>query len=176
MKSELTPRDRRAPRKSESLRPFDANGTIAEIVVEPETREVRHLKLFDDRLRFKCQRCATFCCKLGGPRLTPKDVVQLKKTGLPATEFLDSVNMCLKNTPSGFCVLLEFDSQKQSYQCKVYPHRPDHCRLYPFHFEKVDSKRFLVTLLPCKGINRHRGAIVDERFLTANLTSLILHQ
>jgi len=147
---------------------LDSDAKIAEISIEPETGNVKHIALFGNNLRFKCHRCATFCCKLGGPRLSSKDVEQLKMAGLTRAEFLDAPNGCLKNTVSGSCVFLKFDSQKQLYECTVYPYRPAGCRLYPFHVEKTSSDRFVLKLLPCKGINRRLGAIIDERFLIDN--------
>jgi Fe-S-cluster containining protein len=153
---------------------LDSDGKIAEISVEPKTGKVKHTALFRNDLRFKCQRCATFCCKLGGPRLSSKDVEQLKKSGLTRAEFLDATNGCLKSVGSGSCVFLEFDSRKQFYECTVYRYRPSLCRLYPFHIEKTSSDRFLLKLLPCKGLNRHVGAIIDKRFLINNMLGLLL--
>jgi Fe-S-cluster containining protein len=151
---------------------LDSDGKIAEISIEPETGKVKHIVLFSN-LRFKCQRCATFCCKLGGPRLSSKDVEQLKKAGLTRAEFLDATNGRLKSMVSGSCVFLKFDSQKQFYECTVYPYRPALCRLYPFHIEKTSSDRFVLKLLPCKGINRRLGAVIDERFLIDNVLGLL---
>jgi Fe-S-cluster containining protein len=71
-------------------------------------------------------------------------------------------------------VLLKFNSQKQFHECKVYPHRPALCRLYPFCVEKTSSDGFVLKLLPCKGVNRRLGAIIDERFLIDNVLGLLL--
>jgi Fe-S-cluster containining protein len=152
---------------------LDSDGKIAEISVEPKTGKVKHTTLFSNDLRFKCQRCATFCCKLGGPRLSSKDVEQLKKAGLTRAEFVDATNECPKSTVSGSCVFLEFDSRKQLYGCMVYSYRPSLCRLYPFHIEKTSSDRFVLKLLPCKGLNRHVGAVIDKRFLINNMLGLL---
>jgi len=153
---------------------LDSDGKIAEISVEPETGNLKHIELFSQNLRFKCQRCAIFCCKLGGPRLSSKDVELLKKTGLTTAKFLDTANGRIKSTVSGSCVFLKPDSQKQFYECTAYPYRPTLCRLYPFQIEKTSLHRFILTLLPCKGINRHLGAIIDERFLIDNVLDLLL--
>ena len=152
---------------------MDSDGKIAEISIEPETGNVKYIALFGNNLRFKCRRCATFCCKLGGPRLSSKDIIQLKKAGLTRAEFLDATNRRLKSMVSGSCVFLKSDSQKQFYECTVYPYRPALCRLYPFHIEKTSSDRFVLKLLPCKGVNR-LGAIIDERFLIDNVLGLLL--
>jgi Fe-S-cluster containining protein len=153
---------------------LDSDAKIAEISIEPETGNVKRIALFGSDLRFKCQRCATFCCKLGGPRLSSEDVKRLKKAGLTRAEFLDATNGRLRSTVSGSCVFLKFDSQERFYGCTVYPHRPALCRLYPFHIEKSGSDRFVLKLLPCKGINRRLGAIIDEHFLVDNVLGLLL--
>jgi Fe-S-cluster containining protein len=152
---------------------LDSDEKVAEISIELETNNVKHVALFSNNLRFKCLRCATFCCKLGGPKLSSKDVKQLEKAGLTRAEFLDPVNGRLKSTVSGSCVFLKFDSQKQLYECTVYPYRPAMCRLYPFHIEKTSSDKLVLKLLPCKGINRHLGAIIDERFLIDNVLGIL---
>jgi Fe-S-cluster containining protein len=147
---------------------------MAEISIEPETGNVKHIALFSKNLRFKCQRCATFCCKLGGRRLSSNDVEQLKKAGLTRAEFLDATNGRPKSTVSGSCVFLRFDSQNRFYECTVYRYRPALCRLYPFHIKKVGSDRFVLELLPCRGINRRLGAVIDERFLIDCVLGLVL--
>lgn len=153
---------------------LDSEKKTAEIRIEPEIGNVKHIALFSDDLRFKCRRCAAFCCKLGGPRLSSKDVERLRKAGLTRAEFLDATNATLKNTVSGSCVLLKYDSKRRFYECTVYSNRPTLCRLYPFYIEKAGSDRFVLKLLPCRGINRRLGTIIDERFLIDNVLGLLL--
>jgi Fe-S-cluster containining protein len=153
---------------------LDPDEKIAEISIEPETGKVKHIALFDNDLRFKCQRCAIFCCKLGGPRLFSEDVEQLEKGGFTEAAFLDETSGRVKSMVSGSCVFLRFDSRKQFYECAVYPYRPALCRLYPFYVEKTSSDRFVLKLLPCKGISRRVGTIIDERFLIDNVLGLLL--
>jgi Fe-S-cluster containining protein len=161
------------PHKTWSPNVLDSDGKIAEISIEPQTGNIKHIELFSNSLRFKCRRCGTFCCKLGGPVLSSKDVERLKKADLTSAEFLDTTNGRLKSMVSGSCVFFKFDSQKQFYECTVYAYRPALCRLYPFHVEKISSDKFVLKLLPCKGINRHRGAIIDERFIIDNVLDLL---
>jgi Fe-S-cluster containining protein len=164
----------RKPHKTfRSPHALDSNSDIAEISFEPETGSVKHIVLFGDSLRFKCRRCATFCCKLGGPRLSSKDVEQLKKAGLTRTEFLDATSGRLKSSVSGSCVFLKSNSRKQFYECTIYAYRPALCRFYPFHIEKASSDRIVLKLLPCKGISRRLGAVIDERFLIDNVLVLL---
>jgi Fe-S-cluster containining protein len=153
---------------------LDSDAAIAEVSIDPETGKIKHLAVFVNNLRFKCQRCATFCCKLGGPRLSSKDVEQLQKAGLARAEFLDPANGRLKSVVSGSCVFLKFDSHKQIHECTIYQCRPTMCRLYPFHIEKISSDRFVLELLPCRGINRRRGAIINERCLIDNVLGSLL--
>ena len=89
------------PKTLRSPYALDSDANIAEISIEPETGNVKHIALFGNNFRFKCQRCPTFCCKLGGPKLSSKDVEQLKKAGLTRAEFLNATNGCLRNTVSG---------------------------------------------------------------------------
>jgi Fe-S-cluster containining protein len=154
---------------------LDSDEKVAEISIELETGKAKHITLSSNNLRFKCQHCATFCCKLGGPRLSSKDSEQLEKAGLTRTEFLDLTSGRLRSKASGSCVFLKSVSQKQFYECMVYPYRPTLCKLYPFHIEKTSSDRFVLKLLPCKGIDRRHGAIINERFLIDNVLGLLLH-
>jgi Fe-S-cluster containining protein len=147
---------------------------IAEISIEPKTGNIKHIELFNSNLRFKCERCATFCCKLGGPILSSKDVERLKKAGLSEPEFLETTSRCLRNTVSGSCKFLRFDPQKQLYECTIYPYRPTLCRLYPFDIRKTRSDRFALELLPCKGINRQLGAVIDEHFIIDEVLGSLL--
>lgn len=142
---------------------------IAYISLEPKTLRVKRITLYERRLRFRCKRCATFCCKLGGPALSLKDVESLKKAGRREAEFLDAAESSLRNEASGSCVFLEYDKEKDIYACTVYHHRPTLCRLYPFHLEKTRSNSFVLKIMPCRGISRRYGEPIDEKFIMAGL-------
>jgi len=146
-----------------------SDGKIAQIILEPKTRSVRHITFYIKNLRFKCKRCATFCCKLGGPTLTLKDVERLKKAGCCEADFLDIVHSSLKNTASGSCVLLKFDAEKSVYKCEVYHQRPALCRLYPFHLEKTGPNSLVLKIMPCRGTSRRYGELVEEKFFKNKL-------
>jgi Fe-S-cluster containining protein len=148
---------------------MESDGNVAQISLESQTRSIKHVTFYVKDLRFRCKRCATFCCKLGGPPLSLKDVKCLKKAGHSETEFLDASHGRLKNTAHGSCVYLRFDTEKHIYECAVYDYRPALCRLYPFHFEKTSPNSFVLKTIPCKGINRCYGELVDERFILGNL-------
>jgi len=146
-----------------------SDGNIAQISFEPGTRNVKNITFFIRNLRFKCKRCATFCCKLGSPTLSLKDVERLKKAGFKEVEFLDDVHGSLKNKADGSCVFLQLNKERRFSECSVYDSRPALCRLYPFHFEKISPSSFMLKILPCRGINRRYGELVDERFIITHL-------
>lgn len=149
---------------------MESDGDIAKINFEPETRNVKNITFFIRNLRFKCKRCATFCCKLGGPMLYLKDVERLKKAGYQEVEFLDDAHGSLKNKADGSCVFLQLDKERHFSECSVYDSRPALCRLFPFHFEKISPSSFMLKILPCRGINRRSGELVDEKFIITHLT------
>jgi hypothetical protein len=68
---------------------MELSENIAQISLEPQAHSVKHITLHFFYHRFKCKRCAIFCCKLDGPKLTARDVERLKKTGRCETDFLD---------------------------------------------------------------------------------------
>jgi len=155
---------------------MESDGNIARISFESRTRNVRNITFitfFIRNLRFKCKRCATFCCKLGGPTLSLKDVERLRKAGYKEVEFLDGAHGSLKNKADSSCVFLQLDKERRFYECSVYDSRPAFCRLYPFHFEKISSSSFMLKILPCRGINRRYGELVDERFVIVHLLDTV---
>jgi len=144
------------------------DGDIAKVSLEPETRNVKQVTFCIKNLRFKCKRCATFCCKLGGPKLSVGDVERLKQAGYEETEFLDAVNGSLKNRSDGSCVFLRL-KERGVYECSVYDARPTLCRLYPFHFQEMSSSLFILKIMPCRGISRSTGEPVNARFIVTHL-------
>lgn len=148
---------------------MDLDENIARINFDPKTHSVKYVTLYVKNLRFQCKRCATFCCKLGGPTLSASDVERLKKAGYCQNEFLEAPHNRLKSAADGSCIYLKFEAEKQAYGCSVYDHIPALCRLYPFHFEKPSLDWFVLKLMPCLGINRRGGVLFDEEFIVANL-------
>jgi Fe-S-cluster containining protein len=148
---------------------MELNESIAQIGLEPKIHRIKHITLHVKNLRFKCKRCATFCCKLGGPTLSTRDIERLKKTGCFETDFLDASNSRLKSTTNGSCIYLKIDAEKQIYECAVYNHRPALCRLYPFHFEETNANDFVLQIMPCMGLNPRYGEIINERFIIDTL-------
>jgi len=148
---------------------MESDGNIAKISLEPRTGNVKDITFCIRNLRFKCKRCAIFCCKLGGPTLSSKDVERLKKAGYKEAEFLNSKQHGLRNRTDGSCTFLHTNKGRDIYECSIYDLRPALCRLYPFHFEKISSGSFMLQILPCRGINQRYGELVDEKFIITHL-------
>jgi Fe-S-cluster containining protein len=137
-------------------------------------------------VRFKCSRCATFCCKLGGPKLTRKDIERIKQAGYTVKDFLEPVpnnefkglsimRGDLKNRKDGSCIFLKFDVKENRYACSIYDFRPALCRLYPFDFDWAGSNIILLNLIPCcRGLNLPDGDLVDEEFIANHLLDSLI--
>jgi len=149
------------------VKQLNTDGKIAEIRLEPETFKIQCIKFYERKLRFKCKRCATFCCKLGGPKLSIYDVERLKQAGYDETEFLDAIHYSLKNTADGSCVFLQLNKERDVHACSVYDSRPTLCRLYPFYFQKMSPSLFVLKIMLCRGISRRIGEPVDEGFINS---------
>lgn len=154
--------------------------TLARIIINSETRQVKDLSLFQKHFRFKCGRCATFCCRLGGPKLARKDVERIEEAGYLVKDFLEPTNGefkdlpttpgNLKNREDGSCIFLKFDAKQNRYQCSIYDFRPILCKLYPFDFERVGSNIVVLKVIPCcRGLNNSNGKLVDESFIINHL-------
>jgi len=164
---------------------LDLNENIARVIVNPKTKRVAKIILHQKHLRFKCQRCAAFCCKLGGPKLTGKDVDRIEQAGYSLEEFLESVSknefkglpiMCgrLKSKEDGSCVFLSFEAEKNMYKCSIYEVRPALCRLYPFDFERINSSFFMLKFISCcKGLYKRDGELVSKSFVNKKLNVIL---
>lgn len=147
---------------------------IAEILLDIKDRRVQHITFYEKRLRFKCQRCAVFCCKLGGPKLSERDIQHLKQIRSNASEFLD-IHGRLRDKEDGSCIFLKFDVEREVHECSVYDYRPALCRIYPFHVEKSSPNSYTLKLIPCcNGLNTKDGELVNENFIKINLLDALL--
>jgi Fe-S-cluster containining protein len=159
------------------------NEALASITLDSELK-IADFSLEQKHFRFKCKRCATLCCKLGGPLLTRKDVERIEAKGYPAKDFLEPVNNesnlaslygNMKNREDGSCIFLEFDVKLNCYKCSIYDSRPLLCRLYPFSFETGDSNRIALKFIPCcRGLNNPEGEPFNENFVTNSLLEPLL--
>jgi len=131
--------------------------------------------------RFKCQRCASLCCRLGGPPLSRNDIDRIKRRGYDAVEFSESTSLrgfgfpdatqrLMKSGENGSCIFLKSGKEEGVHECAIYDQRPALCRLYPFYLETVDSRTFCLKVIPCcRGLNNPDGELVDEKFFFKHL-------
>jgi Fe-S-cluster containining protein len=159
---------------------------IAEVIFDPEAKRIVKMTFYDNDLRFRCRRCAVFCCKLGGPILTKSDVERAKLAGHRLEDFLETTvdqkfkglpTMVgnLKNNNDGSCIFLKSSPKRGVYECPIYDSRPSRCRLYPFDFERVSPNSFRLKLIPCcNGLNAEDGELVNENFITKHLLNALL--
>jgi len=156
------------------LQPTQNDEKIAEITIKPKPRQVIRLGFLATPLKFRCQRCAVFCCKLGGPKLSSKDIDQLKQAGYSPDRFLDAEQASLKSKEDGSCIFLSLNSKEGLHQCMAYDYRPVLCRLYPFVFEKSGQNSYALKFIPCcKGLNTPDGETVNGKFFSKNLEKLL---
>jgi Fe-S-cluster containining protein len=155
---------------------MEFDGKIAEITIDPKTERVIHLDFRGTHVSFRCQRCAVFCCKLGAPKLLPKDIERLKQAGYSPDTFLDSKQTSLKSKEDGSCIFLSFNAEEGLHQCSVYYCRPTFCKLYPFEFEKSGPKSYTLNLIPCcNGLNTPNGEEVDEKYFVQFLQEILFN-
>jgi Fe-S-cluster containining protein len=159
---------------------------IAEVFFDPEAKRIVRMTLYQDDVRFRCRRCAVFCCRLGGPILTKSDMERAKLAGCRLEDFLETTvdpkfkglpTMVgnLKNNEDGSCILLKSSPKRGVYECPIYDSRPTRCRLYPFDFERVSPNSFTLKLIPsCNGLNAEDGELVNETFITKRLLTPLL--
>ena len=155
---------------------------LAKITVDSKSRQIRDISLLQKHFRFKCKRCATLCCRLGGPKLSKKNVEGIEEAGYNTKDFLEPVdsesrNMSvvrgnLKNREDGACIFLRFEAKQNHFKCSIYDDRPILCRLYPFDFDKYSSNIVFLKFIPCcRGLNSPDGELVDEKWIKSNLVA-----
>lgn len=159
---------------------------IAKIVVNLKTKQNVDITFYKRNFRFKCKRCAIFCCKLGGPNLTGNDVQRIKDAGYTMNKFLEptakrkgnstlKMQSRLRKRDNGSCVFLRFNVKLKIYECSIYDVRPILCRIYPFDFERINSNSFMLKFIPCcNGLNSPDGELVKEKFINNYLLDAIL--
>jgi len=143
---------------------------IAEITLYSRHRrvEVEHCS---NRFTFTCQRCGTFCCKLGAPKLLESDIERIERAGYRAADFLSPDRTTIVSRRDGSCSFLSPCGTSGCYKCLIYAARPALCRLYPFALSKSGRDRYALRLIPaCLGVNTKGGEPIDVKFV-ANLVN-----
>jgi Fe-S-cluster containining protein len=151
---------------------------IARVRIDPESGQFLDIRLFEKGLRFKCRRCAVYCCKLGGPCLTKEDIEQIESAGYKTSEFVEDskrkygellMTSAMKNREDGSCTFLRTDEKRNTYECSIYAIRPIFCRLFPFEIKRMDLSSFLLNILPCNGLSDADGELVNTGFFVKHL-------
>jgi len=138
-----------------------------------EGTHVRTFKLDTKDLRFNCRRCATFCCRLGGPVVSRKDLARLRRGIRKIDRFTEtvavgtSVAKVLASKPNGQCILLS-KGRRNRYRCLAYELRPDVCRTYPLKLIRQGS-RLTVLVFPCRGLNYREGELINGELVSKYL-------
>lgn len=156
------------------------NDTLGIFTLNKKTKKASDLEVTQKQFRFKCKRCATLCCKLGGPELLEYDVKKIETTGYQRKDFLESSEKTgfnltravgfLKTREDGSCVFLTQNSNMNYFICSIYKVRPVLCRIYPFMIESLDQNKMVIKFIPCcKGLNNPEGKILDEKFFSRKL-------
>jgi len=162
---------------------LEPNEEIVTIFLDTKTKQVSDITLHKENIRFKCRRCATFCCQLGGPKLTQKDIKRIVRAGPKAKDFFVPYKGGSENSPTflgslknldGSCIFLKFSPEKGIYKCSIYDFRPALCKLYPFDFHEMNSQSIVLKLIPCcRGLNNLEGELVNEGFIVDSLLDAI---
>lgn len=156
---------------------------IARVTVDLEKRQILDIRLYERNLRFKCKRCAIFCCKLGGPGLAKKDIERIKSAGYDMSEFTEPakrqhgnfsiMQSAVKSKEDGSCIFLTMEGKTNAYKCLIYDFRPTLCKLYPFSFKKRSHNSFILRFIPCcSGLNVPDEELVNEKFIANHLSEL----
>ncbi|UCC33411.1 MAG: YkgJ family cysteine cluster protein [Candidatus Bathyarchaeota archaeon] len=159
---------------------LERNEELARITLNPKTMQILNIIIYERKLRFKCRRCATFCCRLGGPKLTRKDALCIAQGGYAREEFLIPFRKewnssstflgDLRSNEEGSCIFLKFNSDEGNYECSIYDSRPSLCKLYPFDFRNESPQSISLGLIPCcRGLNNPDGELVDEGYIMDSL-------
>jgi len=161
-----------------------ADQEIARVTFNCKEKRILDITLLRKDLRFKCKRCAVFCCKLGGPIVKEADLKLLAKIGLDPFKFLvplrrpydrqkDAVG-ALKQKKDGSCIFLRYDRSTGLYECRIYEARPSLCKLYPFEFVPEEDGTGVLSVIPCcNGLNAYDGKVVDREFIEKHLLDAI---
>jgi Fe-S-cluster containining protein len=151
--------------------------SVAVITLDSQNPKISDISIVPKLLHFKCKRCASLCCNLGGPAITQKDVELIQSTNYCVSNFFEPLNRNqgyssivvgqLKNKSDGSCIFFKSNATQNCHSCCIYPIRPALCKLYPFTFERHDSKKIVLKIIPCcLGLNSSEGELITEKFIS----------
>ncbi|WP_456394963.1 YkgJ family cysteine cluster protein [Thermococcus sp.] len=146
-------------------------------VIHLDTMEIEARSSF----KFKCvKNCGKCCMELDIP-LRDEDIAAIEDLGYSAWEFVDYEKMfyrgdrflgyALKKRPfDDACIFLDENSR-----CRIYPHRPRACRLYPFVLIRNGSvmEVYIRNDEFCPGINHPEGETIDQEFIREYFSEII---
>jgi len=155
---------------------------IATITLDFSQKTVKDIQIIQKKFQFKCKRCSTLCCKLGGPTITKEEAQKILQSGYEFDDFVDptenngnGVVGTLKSNKDGSCIFLRFDQTQNVYKCGIYRHRPNLCKIYPFRFEKLDADKVAVWIIPCcQGLNNPDAQEMNSQFVADFLVEPLL--
>jgi len=157
---------------------------IAKIIFDREKKQILNIITLREDLRFRCKRCAVFCCKLGGPLVREADLKRIARAGFDPYEFIEPIRhrhnqqrdviAVLKQKDDGSCIFLKYNETMDLYECRIYEDRPSLCRLYPFEFILENDETGILRIIPCcNGLNTPNGEIVNREFIEKYLLDAI---
>ena len=157
---------------------------IARIRFDREKKRVLGVTVLGEELRFRCRRCAVFCCRLGGPPVVEADLERMRLIGLNLEDFISPTSRVygglkravgmLRRKTDGSCIFLNYNRSDGVYECVIYEARPAVCRLYPFEFIPEGEYSGVLLYIPCcNGLNAEDGEPVNQEFIEGHLLEAI---
>ena len=157
---------------------------VAIITLDSRKLAAFDISLSSQRFNFKCKRCASLCCNLGGPIITRKDIELIESIGYFVSDFFEPLKKNevyssivvggLKAKKDGSCIFLRSNIKQKQHYCSIYPVRPVLCKLYPFTFECYNSNKIVLKIIPCcMGLNSYEGELITEKFILKSILKLL---
>ena len=159
--------------------------TVAVITLDSKKLTKFDISLTSQRIIFKCKRCASLCCNLGGPVISRNDIELIQSIGYCVSDFLEPLHKnqayssmvvgSLKTKKDGSCIFLKSDIKQNHHYCSIYSVRPVLCKLYPFTFECHNSNKIVLKIIPCcMGLNSSEGEIINEKYILESIIDPLL--
>lgn len=158
---------------------------VALVKLDSKNLTIIDMSLTSRKFKFKCKRCASLCCNLGGPVITKKDAESIESSGYCVSDFLEPLNQNevyssiviggLKSKKDGSCIFLKSNIKQNHNYCSIYSVRPVLCKLYPFTFEFYESNKIALKIIPCcVGLNSSEAKLITEKFISDSVLEPLL--